>query len=162
VTFNGVNLPLTRTSYGTLTSKREVSLPEIALPTLSNLPWVSDATRLFDTCSLGSRNQPAACLKSCPITRTRPGLSQISQPQSTRLVCLHPSCYMQANMDTILAIFFGVAISMRPRLKQHSKSKSWVVQPLATQCGLTLLSSVLGKATQSVVTTRALSNFQRS
>ncbi|KAH9482883.1 Beta-galactosidase A [Psilocybe cubensis] len=39
LTFNGTPLPLSKTSYGTLTAKKTVTLPPVSLPNLSTLPW---------------------------------------------------------------------------------------------------------------------------
>ncbi|KAF8165127.1 glycoside hydrolase family 35 protein [Crassisporium funariophilum] len=37
--FNGAKLTLAKTSYGTLTASKSVSLPSVSLPNLSTLPW---------------------------------------------------------------------------------------------------------------------------
>lgn len=40
ITFNGANLSLNTTSYGTITASKDVSLPSVALPDLGSISWV--------------------------------------------------------------------------------------------------------------------------
>jgi hypothetical protein len=49
VTFNGSPLSLGKTSYGTLTAKRAVSLPVVTIPNLSALTWVRVPFNCFKT-----------------------------------------------------------------------------------------------------------------
>ncbi|KAF9526883.1 glycoside hydrolase family 35 protein [Crepidotus variabilis] len=39
VTFNGVNLEISKTAYGTLTAKKSVTLPDVKIPDLTTLTW---------------------------------------------------------------------------------------------------------------------------
>lgn len=47
VSFNSANLVLSRTTYGTLLATKEVKIPEVTIPILGSLLWVSAGACLW-------------------------------------------------------------------------------------------------------------------
>lgn len=69
VTFNGVNLSLSHTSYGTITSSQTVSLPSISVPNLATSNWVRSNLQLAVMRSM--------CLRTAPYQKVADSLPEI-------------------------------------------------------------------------------------
>lgn len=158
VTFNGEQLTLATTSYGTLTSSKSTSLPSIQLPDLESLTWVSVYNTLCSTLANKSQRKPQIhSQKSRRPMSTDSGRRPTTPPPSTPLSPVHLLFCMPVTMDITLATSSGAHTSRLPAPKLASHSMYKEEMHSATLYGSIRHSWAPGLETPYTPTTRARS-----
>lgn len=167
LTFNGVSLPLSKTSYGTLTAMKTANLPSASLPNLSALTWVINSFFLiyyrsnFFSFDPSNRKQLIVFLRLGRSIPMHCGLSRTTPRPSTLPPFKHQCHCMLGIMASTLGISSGALISQPRELRLRSRSMSRVERHLHTLFGWIQPSSDLGKETWFTVASRALSRSPR-
>jgi hypothetical protein len=156
VSFNGQNLSVKKTKYGTLLATKNSIIPAATLPNLKSITWVSMLLCLSNVACNDSvhRNLPIHSRKSRPRTMTHAGRLRTIPPQSVPISpSTRPRCFTHLIMVIMSETSSGAVTSLPPALRPPFGRQSSVVPLLGTPSGSTIRSLVHGWATPYPIVT---------